>query len=203
MPPKRPAAGAGGSKAKKSRPSAEGTDSNAGSTGNGSPAELEIPRNKRWAAVSGSGNADDDFNTVLQNPVKAFSFVCLCRPPFRNGPADDSDDEDSDAGDKVTCDGGKTCLCDKPAADHPDHVWKLSVAGKRLFFTQLIHFELRCPDNFDMYTYNDHTGLGVLEILQNLVLDFDEAADNIKLQWAVCEALAFFLQREETDVVTG
>ncbi|KAL2022227.1 hypothetical protein VTK56DRAFT_5837 [Thermocarpiscus australiensis] len=97
---------------------------------------------------------------------------------------------------KVPCDGGKTCLCNKPAAEHPDHVWKLSAAGKYRFFMQRIHSELRCPDNFNMYTFNDHEGYGVLEVLQNLILDFEEPAGNYKEQWAICEALAFFLHTD-------
>lgn len=31
------------------------------------------------------------------------------------------------------------------------------------------------PDMFDMYTYNDHQAYGMLEVIQNLLLDWDEA----------------------------
>jgi hypothetical protein len=47
-----------------------------------------------------------------------------------------------------------------------------------------------------MYTFNDHEGYGCLEMLQNLILDFEEAAGNYKEQWVVCEALAFFLKTD-------
>jgi hypothetical protein len=163
---------------------------------------------------------------VMQNPVTAYAFVCLCQPPFRtsdDGDEDEDDDEeeedeeekDEDEEDEENkepensgklkrgkCDGGKTCLCDKPAAEHPDHIWKLSAAGKDKFFTQRIHVDLRSPDTFGMYTFNDHEGYGVLEVLQNLVLDFEEAAGNYKEQWAVCEALAFFLEDDSSGIVT-
>jgi hypothetical protein len=39
-------------------------------------------------------------------------------------------------------------------------------------------------------------------MLQNLILDFEEAAGNYKEQWAVCEALAFFLQVDVAGAVT-
>ncbi|KAK4133942.1 hypothetical protein BT67DRAFT_381493 [Trichocladium antarcticum] len=210
MPPKRAPTGAS-SQAKKSRASTDSTD--------GPPADLPaIPRNKRWAPVSASGNADDDYKLFVHNPVTAYNFVCMCQPPFLNGDDDDEDDDDEDdddeededederngagTGKRPRCDGGDTCLCEKPAAEHPDHVWKLSAAGKRKFFTQRTHEQMRCPDNFNMYTFNDHMGYGILELLQNLVLDFSEAAGNYKEQWAVCEGTAFFLKTDLAAAIT-
>ncbi|KAK4242861.1 hypothetical protein C8A03DRAFT_28860 [Achaetomium macrosporum] len=202
-------------RAKKSRPSDEGTGN---VTADAVP---DIPRSKRWAPVSGSANVDYKYKLDTRNPLTAYQFVCLCQPPFRNGYDEDNDedeeDEDSDNenesaepddGEKPKkekrpkCDGGKTCLCDKPVEEHPDHVWKMSRAGKIKFFLQRSNFALRDPDNFNMYTFNDHAGYGVLEMLQNLILDFEEAAGNYKEQWVVCEALAFFLQTETSWAVT-
>lgn len=210
MAPKRGAA-TSASQAKKSRSSSEGTDGSAAAQ----PAQPAIPRNKRWAAVSASANADMDYRMATQNPLTAYNFVCFCQAPFPNG--DDSDDEEEkeeedgdEEGDdakiasskRPRCDGGETCLCEKPASEHPNHIWKLSVAGRRLYFTQHIHFELRDPDSFGMYTFNDHAGYGVLELLQNLILDFEEAAGNYKEQWAVCEALSFFLHTDVSAIMT-
>ncbi|KXX80644.1 hypothetical protein MMYC01_203400 [Madurella mycetomatis] len=208
MPPKR-AAGTVPSRAKKPR------QNTGGETDDATAAKPVIPRSDRWAAVSGSANADADYRQSMENPVTAYSFVCLCRAPFTVGIDDDEEDEEEDEAEegkgkgkgkreekKPPCDGGKTCLCNKPAAEHPGHVWKLSAAGKRKFFTQRIHFELRCPDNFGMYTFNDHAGYGMLEIVQNLILDFEEAAGNHKEQWAVCEALAFLLHSDITETLT-
>ncbi|KAK3316886.1 hypothetical protein B0H66DRAFT_605153 [Apodospora peruviana] len=135
-----------------------------------------------------SANADLDYLLAIHNPVKAYDFVCMCSPPFSTGDSDDEDDEDEDEDEmegedddvKHHWDGGRTGLCDKPVADHPDHRWKLSVAGKRKFFTQRIHCELRDPDNFGMYTFNNHAPYGVMQVVQNLLVDFEEAADNWK-----------------------
>jgi hypothetical protein len=140
---------------------------------------------------------------ATEDKVESYRFVCLCQPPFYNGGnEDEKDDENEDAEtanppkkaeEQAKCDGGDTCLCNKPASEHPDHIWKLSYAGLRKFHTQTVHVALRDPDNFDMYTFIRHSAYGVLEVLQNLILDFEEAYDNCHEQWAVCEALAFFL----------
>jgi hypothetical protein len=234
MPPKRAAVtGAGqGRAAKKPRPSTDADETDSSSL-NGTvddifsragidPATVAalptppIPRSKRWAAVSGSGNVDLEYRKAMWNPLVAYRFVCMCQPPFPNGEDDDEEDEDDDddeenedaeASDKPkkqpSCDGGETCLCDKPAAEHPDHIWKFTAAGKRKFFTQQIHCQLRCPDYFRMYTFNDHVGYGILEVLENLILDFEEAGNNYKEQWAVCECLALFLATDIAGAVTG
>ncbi|KAK4151206.1 hypothetical protein C8A00DRAFT_45544 [Chaetomidium leptoderma] len=200
MPPKR-AAAAGPSQAKKSRPSTDATDATDGTNGAGSTDAadplVQVPRNKRWSA------------RATRNPLTAYNFVCMCQVPFTEDDEEyDEDDEENEETEesgvekrtkRVECDGGEKCLCDKPASEHPNHPWKFSYAGKRKFLTQVNLFRLRCPDYFDMYTFNDHEGYGVLEMLQNLMLDFEEAAGNYKEQWAVCEGLALFLATANAD----
>ncbi len=61
---------------------------------------------------------------------------------------------------------------------------------------------LRSPGSFGLDSFNDHEGYGVVEVLQNLVLDFKEAAGNYKEQWAVCEALALLLADSDNWIVT-
>ncbi|KAK1753692.1 hypothetical protein QBC47DRAFT_326192 [Echria macrotheca] len=197
MPPKRAApssAAASKPPAKKSRPSTEGT-------GTENAAAPEPTRDPRWAPLSGSANADMNYKITMSNPVEAYSFTLLCQPPFPNSDEDDEDDEEDEedeeeedeAPKKQRCDGGKTCICSKPASEYPDHPWKLSVAGKTKYFIQHTQCDLRDPDNFGMYTFNDHMAYGVLEVIQNLFLDYQNASDNVKEQWAVCEALGLLL----------
>ncbi|KAK3392889.1 hypothetical protein B0H63DRAFT_456767 [Podospora didyma] len=78
-------------------------------------------------------------------------------------------------------DGGKKCLCDKPAAEHMDHPWKITRAGRNKFCNQRNLCDLRNPGCFSMYTFNDHVGYGVLEVLQNLMLDYEEAAESSEI----------------------
>ncbi|RAH71294.1 uncharacterized protein BO66DRAFT_410467 [Aspergillus aculeatinus CBS 121060] len=62
---------------------------------------------------------------------------------------------------------------------------------------------LRNPDAFDMYTFNDHAGYGAIEVAQNVLLDFHEAAGNWKEQWAICEALALLFNTDSLDPMIG
>lgn len=77
---------------------------------------------------------------------------------------DDGSEEDEDNSNasrsgrqksKTKCDNGKTCLCYKPAHDHPEHDWVITYAGFRKWIAQFSMGPVRCPDVFDMYTYND------------------------------------------------
>ncbi|KAG7286693.1 hypothetical protein NEMBOFW57_009004 [Staphylotrichum longicolle] len=180
MPAKRSAASAP-SRAKK-RPSTDAEDGpNTSDTSVTNEAHPPIPRSKRWAPVSGSANADMATRWRRRNPNKK---------PKNSGKLK-----------RGKCDAARHASATSPS-EHPDHIWKLSAAGKDKFFTQRIYVSLRSPDNFGMYTFNDHEGYGVLEVLQNLILDFEEAAGNYKEQWAVCEALAFFLSDESSGIVT-
>ena len=52
-----------------------------------------------------------------------------------------------------------------------------------------------------MYTWNDHAGHGIIELVQNLLLDFDKAQESWKEQWAICEGTARFLLRGNADTL--
>lgn len=183
-------------------------------------------KSKRWAAVSGSRNVDEDYKLAMKDPAHAYEYICVCKRFFQgsNGQDEeeeednswedtDSEGEDEDEADNeglddaddegkkstkdkdkdIKCDGGKTCICHKLTAERPEHPWVITRAGWRKWYSQTVHAQLRCPDNFEMYTYNDHEAYGILEVVQNLVLDYVEAAANWKEQWVVCEATALFL----------
>ncbi|OTA93996.1 hypothetical protein M434DRAFT_395065 [Hypoxylon sp. CO27-5] len=196
MPPKRAASSSGTSARKKTK----------------TPTD-EPPRSTRWSAISASANADADYKTIWKNPDKWYSFMTICSPIREDGDDDeeeDDDDEDEDeeddndnnddnddteegSRDGPKC-GKKNCVCFKSVRENPDHPWIVSRAGFRKYYTQNIHLSLRDPENFDMYTYNDHAGYGGLEIVQNLFLDYVEAAERgWREQWAVCEGLALWL----------
>ncbi|KAI0845210.1 hypothetical protein F5Y00DRAFT_246680 [Daldinia vernicosa] len=189
MPPKRPAASAGTS-SKKAKTSSD-----------------EPPKSKRWSAVSGSANADASYKKIWEKPDKWYSYVTMCPPvPDDDDDEDGDEDEEEEEEDKDDEDhtddesrdgprcGRKGCICSRPAGENPDHPWVVSRAGYRKYSTQHIHFSLRNPDFFQMYTYNDHAGYGCLQVVQNLVLDYVEAVERgWKEQWAVCEGLGLWL----------
>ncbi|CAI4214120.1 unnamed protein product [Parascedosporium putredinis] len=184
-------------------------DSSDGSaSGNDDSDSPPLPRRARWAKVSGSGNLDDWYRKKYRNPQRARKFICLCKPSGEDDDDDWEDEDESDEGEESgdddipvvevaprrRCDGGKTCLCYKPAKKHPEHSWIMTKAGNELAGQSIIHLQLRSPDNFDSYTFNDHEAFGALEIIQNLLRDFEEAAGEPWVrQWAICEALAQIL----------
>ncbi|KAL4778436.1 hypothetical protein BJX76DRAFT_352627 [Aspergillus varians] len=170
-------------------------------------------RSTRWSAASVSANIEQAY--LEHRDYDAYQCLCQARldrdldededdeDEFDEDEDDDEDDdkdEDEDEDDdddkprpnNGKCDGGETCICTKPAAEHPEHPFTITVAGYLKLMHQFMHTDLRTPDCFSMYIFNDFSGYGVMEILQNLILDFVEAKDNWKEQWAVCEAIPFY-----------
>lgn len=47
----------------------------------------------------------------------------------------------------------------------------------------------RSTEIFAVQTFKYHEMYGMLELLENLLLDFDEEEGNWKKQWAICEAI--------------
>ncbi|KAJ5532548.1 hypothetical protein N7494_009100 [Penicillium frequentans] len=171
-------------------------------------------------STEGAGSAAKKAKTVdpsdpppeqaLIRKPEAYDYICLCKPFHRWGSdgddeedEEDDEDEDEDEDDaekekEAPCDIGKTCVCFKPAAEHPEHPWVITNAATWKLRTLNIMISMRDPDAFGMYTYNDHFGYGILEMLQNLILDFEEAK-TWKEQWAICEGTALFFARGNAD----
>ncbi|KAF6845041.1 hypothetical protein CMUS01_00430 [Colletotrichum musicola] len=157
-------------------------------------------RTIRYSAVSNSHNTDVDYKKAMEDPEFAFTYICKC--PWgtkRDGGDEDEDDwgededdeeDEEDGAEKPKCDLGKTCLCDKLAADHPEAPYVITRAAYRKLMNQQVNSQVRNPDSFDIRTFNDHAAYGSLQVLQNLILDFEEAEGCWKEQWVVCEALA-------------
>ncbi|KAL2847475.1 hypothetical protein BJY01DRAFT_246842 [Aspergillus pseudoustus] len=97
---------------------------------------------------------------------------------------------------KAKCDGGRTCLCNKPATEHPEHPYTISISGRRKFLDMLVHTEVRTPDVFDMYILNDFEGLRCPQDSTESCSRLLEAKDNWKEQWAVLEG-------SDVDAITG
>ena len=161
---------------------------------------ISIPRNKRWSAVSASANADMAYQKFLKETPDAYEYVCVCkRPGGEDDEEEESEDDESENDEEegknqpIECDRGQTCLCRKPAADHPDHPWTFTKAAMDKLTTYCIMVDLRDPDSFSMYIFNDYSGYGAIELAQNLLLDFQEASGNWKEQWVVCETLVLLL----------
>ena len=106
------------------------------------------------------------------------TWICICRPSIEiekeqrliedDGDEDDEDEDDENA--ENTCGGAKECLCFKLADDHPEHNWIVTKKGYELMREWLNQADKRCPDNFDMYIFNDFYGYGICEVIENMVI---------------------------------
>jgi hypothetical protein len=91
----------------------------------------------------------------------------------------------------------------KPAAEFPDEKWIFTNCGIDKYVAVNACVMVRDPDAFGMYVTNDSAGYGAIEIVQNLMLDFEEFKDDWKKQWAVCEATALFFASDCVGPLLG
>ncbi|KAH7329698.1 hypothetical protein B0I35DRAFT_420681 [Stachybotrys elegans] len=123
--------------------------------------------------------------------------MCICNPLHRRNEDDENDEDDADGSRKnKTCDGGKTCPCTKPASALPSHPYTVTRAGMAKHRMAGDMANLRSPDTFGMYTYNDHSAYGAAEVVENLLRDYNEARElkDRQLAWATVEGMAFFME---------
>ncbi|OQE11785.1 hypothetical protein PENVUL_c002G00083 [Penicillium vulpinum] len=138
--------------------------------------ETERALNKRWAPVS---------TEVTENESE-----------------DEEDEEfieqkkkdDAEADDATTL---------EPASEHPGEKWIFTNAGVAKWIALKQCTAVRDPDNFEMHVYNDFFGYAVMELVENLLLDFDEAAGDWKMQWAICEATGLYFQMSAIMSMVG
>jgi len=164
-----------------------------------------------------------------RDPVRAFTFICLGRVPWTWSPSDldedeDSEDEDEDedrlekkkkkdavsivplfrvlTGIDFLQEANPASLL-KPAAEYPDEKWIFTNAGIDKWIALIQYISVRDPDNFGMYVCNDSAGYGGIELVENLMLDFEEAKGDWKKQWAVCEAAALYFTSDYLGPLLG
>ena len=149
-------------------------------------------QNAKKAATSSKASSQaksvaKDENGRVSRRASGKTWICICRPSIEiekeqrltkddededdeveDEEDDDEDDDDEDVVD--TCGGGKECLCFKLADDHPEHKWIVTKKGFELQNEWLNQAEKRCPDNFDMYIFNDFYGYGICEVIENMVI---------------------------------
>ena len=180
-------------------------DSKAGGKENGTSKPPKASKQKKKKDSRVPKNADGN------------TWICICRPHDN----DDDEDEDDDvetgnnaaaaaASNKTVCDGGQgpRCMCRRPADLHPSYDWVMTKRGFELALHWMHEREKRCQDNFDLYVFNDFNGYGTQEVMENMLLAFDEAMspaaaaaaaagekplDLMWRLWAQVEGMALFL----------
>lgn len=95
-------------------------------------------------------------------------YICVC-PPSEYRALEINTDVDDEDNEKAEACGGPKCVCKKPATELPDHIWILTRAGFKLLVQWREQQEKRNQHNFGMYFYNDFTGYGTREVMENMV----------------------------------
>jgi hypothetical protein len=159
-------------------------------------------RSKRWSNVSGSKNLDFHYLAKVKDPKEAYEFICICGL-FQDENDDVDDNESNCKNSSITefqaCGNVTTCFCDGNDTSPSSRIYNVSKAGLNKYSVAVAMLTLRDPDAFDMYTFNDHLAYGALEIVQNIICDFDEAYKLIDWReaWAIIEGLALFILLDE------
>ncbi|KAF4261541.1 hypothetical protein CNMCM8812_000726 [Aspergillus fumigatus] len=198
MPLKRSASNTSSSGSKKAK-----GDSNAES------GSLRTMKSTRWSRVSGSGNADAAYKSSIEDPVKAYSYVCVCRLPLddgddrkdggdRGGEDDrENEDEDEEETSKTPCDGGKTCLADPPLFDYSiddsSAVYATLVLAGRTFLAmlaQLEHLDLLKPDS-EVKNLGFIMALYIKLAATEDIIDLEDVIDEIKKNNGTDETFTF------------
>ena len=117
---------------------------------------------KKAAARTGKGSK------TKKGPAES-EWITICRPSFDikhesfETEADDEEEYDTPCGNPATC------ICKKPADESPGHVWVFTREGYSLSDHWYDEQMKRDQDAFGMYIYNDFSGYGVMEVMENQV----------------------------------
>lgn len=107
-------------------------------------------------------------------------------------PDDDSDEDEWDE---------KTDMFNKVASEHPDWPYKLTAANWRRLCDLTHQASYRDPDKFDLNVYTDDHAYGVLEVLENLLIDFNKAQKStLEERWSIVAAMSHWLNTDDGDL---
>ena len=95
-----------------------------------------------------------------------YDWVCVCRPVWDvKAEANEKDEDEESLGDPC----GKKCKTNNLIDQHPGYIWIRTMKGTDRFMFWFQEQLKREPNEFDMHIYEDFSGYGQLEILQNAV----------------------------------
>jgi hypothetical protein len=114
-------------------------------------------------------------NSMPPPPVptvqKTRKYLCMQRPVFdverEFDPEELEEDEMKAFMAKRKKDAKK--YSEKPLSDHPGHTWVISELGMWFREKYFVEAQMRDQDKFGMHIYNDYTGYGMQEVIQNIV----------------------------------
>jgi len=85
----------------------------------------------------------------------------------------------------------------QPAKDHPDWKWVMQWQACKNWQEYKVRAKYCCPDNFGMYICNDWEGWGLMELMENMINDFDKALKKKKTSlqpmWGAMSTIIWWL----------
>lgn len=123
-------------------------------------------------------------------------YICISAPEEDDHDQEQEDNEDVVREDKVQKDGKALDLSLQPADEHPDHKFITTRATNTLVDKYRVEVLKRDQDAFGCYFYNDFTGYGQQEVIENMLQaaynEFASKSFDLHRFWVHIEALAMF-----------
>ncbi|KAK8875011.1 hypothetical protein PGQ11_005525 [Apiospora arundinis] len=147
---------------------------------------------------SGEENLDPNLGKEL------FGYYCIARPRFDfENEANEEGADEEDAEERYLAQRDKNLL-GKPIAEHPEHKWVAFWQTWKLFVNWHEGAQWCDADAFGMYVYNDFQGYGLQEVVERMLVAFDDQfkkkehdEETINHMWAVAAAAVHWLTTEE------
>lgn len=151
------------------------------------------------SSPSSSDGTEQFAQASIGAPSDDIEYLTICRPfddIEAHNRANDDDYDSEEAEDLDTC-GTDSCMCKKPYKEHPDWKWIISKKG----FDTVKHMQKeamhRDQEYMDQYQYNDFTGYGFQEMVNNQLQAFHneytkESPDPLTL-WGIITGFAYVL----------
>jgi hypothetical protein len=125
------------------------------------------------------------------------------------GEDSDADSFDDEGADEGADEDAPTHKCDdpnspmgKPAKDHPEWKWILARSSIGLVNQYMLETQKRDQDFFGCYFYNDFTGYGMQEVVENMITaartEYRKRDFNIDEFWKHIQAIAMWLHTADT-----
>ncbi|KAF1811723.1 hypothetical protein P152DRAFT_474446 [Eremomyces bilateralis CBS 781.70] len=137
--------------------------------------EAESSKPKTKAEKRAEYHAESKRIEEKANSPEGLEYICLARPWQDREKEweedEDWEDEPSEEQMKLLEDEIEK-YAEKPAEEHPEWKWIITRQGNYLANTYGDDTTRRNPDMMGMYTYNDHAGYGMQEVIENQLIAF-------------------------------
>jgi hypothetical protein len=132
-------------------------------------------------------------------------YVCISGPEDEDENDEDLEDDEDDESENKEAKEDKVKIDGEAAGEHPDHKFIVTRATNTLVNKYLVEVAKRDQDLFSCHFYNDFTGYGQQEIIENMLQavynEFASKAFDLHRFWVHIEALAVFFYDMRWDLV--